>query len=168
MARREKLFLESCLLHPFSVSLWFWTFLCYMLLKNACKNTNTDKNGPNMVPTPLQNRSWRGSGGLLGATLEARCFQDLTFDDFGSNLGPPFGTSLGSFWASFLLMFFWSGFLMALAFIWAPKTPPKWDPKGDPNQNLKIIDFATIYYTWATFEGHENHIFWVFLVPFSK
>ena len=50
-----------------------------------------------MVPKPLQNRSWRGSGGLLGATLETRCFQDLTFDDFGSILGPP----LGPVWAHF-------------------------------------------------------------------
>ena len=77
----------------------------------------------------LQNRSWRGSGGHLRATLETRCFQDLIFDEFCSILGPP----LGPVWAHFghhFLMFFWNGFLMALASIWAPKTPPKWDPKG--------------------------------------
>ena len=34
-----------------------------------------------MVPKPLQNRSWRGSGGHLGATLETRCFQDIIFDE---------------------------------------------------------------------------------------
>ena len=39
---------------------------------------------------------------------------------------------------------------------WAPKTPPTWDPKGGQNQNLKIIDFACIYYTLATFKGAEN------------
>ena len=55
-----------------------------------------------MVPKPLQNRSWRGSGGLLGATLETRCFQDLIFDDFGSILGPP----LGPFWDHFGHHFF--------------------------------------------------------------
>ena len=73
-----------------------------MLLQNACKHhqkyvRKTDENGPKMVPKPLQNRSWRGSGGHLGATLETRCFQDLIFDDFGSNLGPP----LGPVWAHF-------------------------------------------------------------------
>ena len=48
-----------------------------------------------MVPKPLQNRSWRGSGSHLGATLEARCFQDLIFNDFGSILGPPLGPVWG-------------------------------------------------------------------------
>ena len=57
----------------------------------------TDENGPNMVPKPLQNRAWRGSGGLLGATLETRCFQDFIFDDFGSILGPPLGPIWGHF-----------------------------------------------------------------------
>ena len=32
------------------------------------------KKGPKMIPKPLQNQSWRGSGGDLGTTLEARCF----------------------------------------------------------------------------------------------
>ena len=62
----------------------FWCFLvilnvfvCNMLLKNACKNRRkyvrkTDENGPKMVPKPLQNRSWRGSGGHWGTTLAAR------------------------------------------------------------------------------------------------
>ena len=88
---------------------FFWCFLvilnvfvCNMLLQNACTNEQkhvreTDENGPKMVPKPLQNRSWRGSGGHLGATLETRCFQDLIFYDFGSILGPP----LGQFWAHF-------------------------------------------------------------------
>ena len=34
------------------------------------------------------------------AALETRCFQDFMFDDFGFNLGPPCGTSLGWFWES--------------------------------------------------------------------
>ena len=89
---------------------FFWWFLvilnvfvCNMLLQNACKNhqtyyiRKTDENGPKMVPKPFRNRSWRGSGGHLGATLETRCFQDLIFDDFGSILGPP----LGPVWAHF-------------------------------------------------------------------
>ena len=41
-------------------------FVCNMLLQNACNNhqkyvRKTYENGPNMVPKPLQNRSWRGS-----------------------------------------------------------------------------------------------------------
>ena len=82
-------------------------FVCNVLLQNAYKDhqtyvRQTEENGPKMVPKPLQNRSWRGSGGLLGATLETRCFQDLIFDDFGSILGPP----LGSFWGHFGHHFF--------------------------------------------------------------
>ena len=84
----------------------------------------TDEHGPKMVPKPLQNRSWRGSGGHLGATLETRCFQDFIFDDFGSILGPPLGPVWGHFGHHFLI-FFRSGFLMALASIWAPKTHSK-------------------------------------------
>ena len=82
-------------------------FVCNMLLKNACTNhqtydRKTDEHGPNMGPKPLQNRSWRGSGGILRAILEAMCFQDLIFDDFNSILGPP----LGQVWAHFGHHFF--------------------------------------------------------------
>ncbi len=53
---------------------------------------------PKMIPKPLQNRSWRGSGSYLGASLETGCFQDLIFDGFGSILGLPWDL-IGSFWA---------------------------------------------------------------------
>ena len=57
---------------------------------------------------------------------------------------------------------------MLLASVWAPKTPPKWVPKGVQNRTLKNIDFAAIYNTWATFEGHENHHFWSFFGTLFK
>ena len=85
-------------------------FVCNVLLQNAYKNhqnyvRKTDENGPKMVPKPLQNRSWRRSGGLLGANLETRCFQDIIFDDFGSILGPPLGPVWGHFGHHFLMFF---------------------------------------------------------------
>ena len=58
---------------------------------------NTLEKVTKIVPKPLQNRSWKGSGGHLGASLETRCFQDLIFDDFGSILGPPLGPVWGHF-----------------------------------------------------------------------
>ena len=159
---------RSCFLKLSAAFFWwvlvmFNVFVCNLLLQNACKNHQnydryTTEKCPNMVPKPLQNWSWRGCGGHLGATLETRCFQDLTFDDFGSNLGPPLGPSWTNVGHHFF-MFFWSGFLMALASIRAPKTPPKWDPKGGQNQNLEIIDFVAIYNTLATFRGAENGLF---------
>ena len=79
---------------------WFpCDFECFCLqhaakecIEKSQKNVRkTDENGSKMVPKPPQNRSWRGSGGHLGATLETRCFQDLIFLDLGSILGPPLG-----------------------------------------------------------------------------
>ena len=154
-------------------AVFFWWFLvllnvfvCNMLLKNTCKNhqkyvRKTDENGPKMVPKPLQNRSWRGSGGHLGATLETRCFQDFIFDDVGSILGPP----LGPVWAHFrdhvfdvFLRWLFDGFGLHLG---SPNTS-KMKPKRGQNQKLKFIDFACIYNTLATFEGSENHHFSMF------
>ena len=67
------------------------------ITKHMSENTQKcSQNGPK-TPKTLQNRSWRGSGGHLGTTLETRCFQDIFFDDFGSILGPP----LGPVWAHF-------------------------------------------------------------------
>ena len=125
-------------------------------LKISAKKT--DEHGPNMVPKPLQNRSWRVSGGHLGATLEARCFQDLTFDDFGSILGPP----LGPVWAHFghhVVDVFLRWLFDGLGLHLAAQNTSKMRPKRGQNQKLKIIDFASIYCTLATFKGAENHYF---------
>ena len=85
----------------------------------------------------------------------------------GSYTGLPLWDQFGLILGIIFLMFFWSGFLMALASIWAPKTPPKWDPKEGQNPKLKIIDFASMYCTLATFKGVENRHFLKFcLIPF--
>ena len=146
MARREKLFLEApcCILLAFPSDLN--VLVCNMLLKNACKNqpkygTKINENGPKMVPKPLQNRSWRGSGGLLGATLETRCFQDLIFDDFGSILGPPLGPVWGHFGHHFFDVFLkclFEGFGLHLGSQNTSKMRPKRGSKPK----------------------HENHRFW--------
>ena len=88
--------------------------------------------GPKTSPKSIL----EGSGGLLGANLETRCFQDIIFDDFGSILGPPLGPVWGHFEQH-------KGYMYQ-------------------NQDMKIIDFATIYYTLATFEGAEHGIFLLF------
>ena len=105
-----------------------------------------------MVPKPFQNRSWRGSGGHLGATLETRCFQDFIFDDLVSILEAPLGPNWTHFGNYFLIL--WrDGFLMALASIWAPKRHAKKDQKDGQNQKLEFIDGVVIYYACATFRG---------------
>ena len=58
-----------------------------------------------MFPKPLQNRSWSGSGGHLGAIFETRCFQDL----FLMILTPcwdPLWDQLGLIWGTMFLIFF--------------------------------------------------------------
>ena len=120
---------------------FFWWFLvilnvfvCNMLLQNACKNhqkylRKTDENDPKWVPKPLQNRSWRGLEASWGPSLKQGASKTsflMILAPFWDPLWDQFEVILGIMF----LMFFWSGFLMALASIWPPKTPPKWDLKG--------------------------------------
>ena len=91
-----------------------------------------------------------GSGGHLGATLEARCFQDLTFDDFGSNLGPP----LGPVWAHFGHQFCWCFFEVAFWWPW----PPFGLPKHLQNETQKGAKTKTwISSILLLFTIHEPH-----------
>ena len=140
---------------------FFWWFLvilnvfvCNMLLQNACKNHQTYVGKTDeMVPKWSQNLSKIDPGGALEATWEPPLKQGASKTSFLTILAPfwdPLWDQFGLILGIIFLMFFWSGFLMALASIWAPKTPPKWDPKGGQNQKLKFIAFACIYYTWAT------------------
>ena len=172
MARREKLFLGSSLLHSFDDSLWFWTFLfatcCYRMHAKIIKNILEQLT--KVVSKWSQNLSKIDPGGGLEATWEPPLKQGASKTSFLTILAPfwdPLWDQFGLILGIIFLMFFWSGFLMALASIWAPKTPPKWDPKGGKNQDLKIIDFADIYNTWATFRGPETRHFWtLFQIPF--
>ena len=117
-----------------------------MLLQNACKHhqkyvRKNDENCPNMVPKPLQNRSWRGSGGHLEATLETRCFQDLIFDDFGSILGPPLGPVWGHFGHNFFDVFLkrlFEGFGLNLGSQKTSKMRPQSEPKPTPDNHLCV------------------------------
>ena len=118
-----------------------------------------------MVPTWSQNLSQIDPGGGLEATWEPSLKQGAPKTSFLMILAPfwdPLWDQFGLILCIIFLMFFWSGFLMALASIWAPQTPPKWDPRGGQNQNMKIIDFAVIYYTLTTFRGLENRHFLMF------
>ena len=114
-----------------------------------------------MVP----NHSKIDPGGGLEATWEPPLKQVasktsflMILASFWDPLWDQFGVILGIIF----LMFFWSGFLMALASIWAPKTLPKWDPKGGQYPNTKFIEFASIYYTLATFMGADHEHFSMF------
>ena len=94
-----------------------------------------------MVPKPLQNRSWRGSGGLLGATLETRCFQDFIFDDFDSILRPPLGPVWGHFAHNFFdvfLRWFFDGLSLHLG----SQNTSKMRPKRGPKPKAKIHWFC--------------------------
>ena len=143
----------------------FWWFrvilnvlVCNMLLQIACKNhqnsvRKTDEHGlkwsQNLTKIdPLE------------ATWEPPLKQGASKTSFLTMLAPfwdPLWGQFGLILRIMFLIFFWSGLLMALASIWAPKRPPKWDPKDGQHQNLKIIDFVSIYDTLATFRGAENH-----------
>ena len=157
---------------------FFWWFLvildvfvCSMLLQNACKNSKTyvtkiDKDGSKMVPKPLQNRSWRGSGGHLGATLETRCFQDLIFDDFGSILGPPLGPLWGHFGHHFFDVFLkclFDGFGLHLGSQNTSKMSPKRGskPKAEIHRFCYyLLHFGHIQACW------KLHLFEAFLELF--
>ena len=128
-------------------------------------NKNMVQKLTKMVPKWSQNLSKIDPGGGLEASWEPPLKQDASKTSFLMILAPfwdPLWDQFGLILGIIFLMFFWRGFLMALASIWAPKTPPKWNPKGGQNQNLKIIDFGIIYYTWGTFRGPENHHFSMF------
>ena len=90
------------------------------------------ENCPKMVSKPLQNRAWRGSGGLLGATLERRCFEDVIFDDVGSILGPPLGpvwVHFGHHFVADFLKWLFDGLGLHLASQNTSKMRPKRVPK---------------------------------------
>ena len=158
MVRREKLFLGSSLLHSFVKSLRFWTFLfetcCYRMHAKITKHMSEKLT--KMVPKPLQNRSWRGSGGHLGASLETRCFQDLIFDDFSSILGPP----SGPVWAHFGHIFFdvflrwrFDGLGLHLGSQNTSKMRPKRGPKpkaGIPWFCLYLLHLSHIWGCWKS------------------
>ena len=118
-----------------------------------------------MIPKWSQNFSKIEPGGSLDATWEPSLKQDASKISFLMILAPfwdPLWDHFGLILGIMFLMFFWSGFLMALASIWGYKTPPKWDPEADQNQDMEIIDFAVIYYTLATFRGADNGYFLMF------
>ena len=161
MARREKLFLGSSLLYSFGDSLFFWTFL----FATCCQRRHAKitkhmwEKLTKMVPKWSQNLSKIDPGGALEASWEPLLKQGASKTSFLTILAPfwdPLWDHFGVILGIMFLMFFWSAFLMALASIWAPKTPPKWDPKGGQNQKLKFTEFASMYYTFATFRGAEN------------
>ena len=82
------------------------------------KNGKIVKNCPKKVP----NLSKIDPGGALEAILETRCFQDLIFDDFGSNLGPSWGPVRCHSVCVFLFSMF---FEVAFRLPWPPFGLPK-------------------------------------------
>ena len=116
-----------------------------------------------MVPKPFQNRSWRGSGGHLGATLETRCFQDLIFDDFGSILGPP----LGPVWAHFghhvfdaFLNWLFDGLGLHLGSQNTSKMSPKRGPKLKHENHWFCHDLLHLDHIWGSRKSSFLKLFW--------
>ena len=120
---------------------------------NITKHTSgtTDENGSKIVPKPLQNRSWRGSGELLGDSLETRCFQDFIFDDVDSLLGPP----LGPVWAHVGHRVFFYVFLRwlfdSLGFHLGSQNTSKMKPKRRPTPKAEI-------HWYSMYLQHLSHI----------
>ena len=113
MARREKLLLGSSLLHSVSDPCYFERFCLQHAIKHACTNhktyvRTTDVNAPKMIPkwpqtfpTSILEGVWRPLGSYPWNKVLPRphLWQILL------HFWVPFGTSLGSFWASFFDVF---------------------------------------------------------------
>ena len=101
----------------------------------------TLKNGTQMLPKGLQKRCWRGYGGYLGALVDERLVQDVSFDDLGSLLGPFWEHVGGPFWYTFLMSFgngLWGLFLIDSG----PQKTSKKRPKREPKQELQNHRFC--------------------------
>ena len=100
MARREKLFLGSSLLHSFGESLWFWTYLfatcCYRMHAKITKTMLGKLT--KMVPKWSQNLSKIDPGGALEATWEPPLKQGASKTSFLTILAPFLGPPLGPSW----------------------------------------------------------------------
>ena len=126
MARREKLFLGSSLLHSFDVSSCFWTFLsatcCYRMHTKIIKNmleklTKMVPKWSQTSPKSILEGVWRP----LGSHPWNKMLPRPHFWRFWLHFGTPFGTISGSFWASF----FWCFFEVAFWWLWPPFGLPK-------------------------------------------
>ena len=125
-----------------------------------------------MVPKWSQNLSKIDPGGGLEATWEPPLKQGASKTSFLTILAPfwdPLWDQFGVILGIIFLMFFWSGFLMALASIWAPKTPPKWDPKGCQRHILSKSENRALAAARARSRGvwgaENHHFFDAFLEP---
>ena len=115
-----------------------------------------------MVPKWSQNLSKINPGGALEASWEPPLKQGASKTSFLTILDPfwdPLWDQFGVISGIIFVEVFLKGFFDGLGLHLDPQNTSKMKPKGGQNQNLKIIDFAIIYYTLATFEGAENHNF---------
>ena len=99
----------------------------------------------------------------MGGTLEARCFQDLIFDDFGSILGPP----LEPFWAHFGHHFFdvffewlFDGLGLHLGSQNTSKMRPTREPKLKPEHHLILILFSALSIIQGPAHPEFFGVFW--------
>ena len=136
------------------------------------KITNMLEKLTKIVPEWPHNLSKIDPGGALEATWEPPLKQGASKTSFFTifaSFWDPLWDHVGLILGIIFLMFFWSGFLMALASIWAPKTPPKWDPKGCQRHILSKSENRALAYTRARSRGvwgtENHHFFDVFLEP---